>query len=253
MSVLEETPVTGTPGKRTPRDQIEGPVTNGREAEITWIKDWSGSNMESADENDPSGITKAELVEQIAPLLVGALASKDSQAAAEQAGGSDDKGGVLTIGFNEPGELHFDEGEDESDDPRFLGDLNESNVQEKLSGVRYEGRTYIMPAIRASERAFQAEFGGRPMRSRPTNYMLVTTDGKLSDPDEFEQWLAQADETEVVAVAVYGSGAGHDAAVQHYQALAAKNPYITVAALTAVTDPKEIAFDLMLLATPAPA
>lgn len=244
-ATIQETPVTGLPG-RTPREDLEAPVTGGREVEVTCLVDISGSNQEQASPDSP--MTKAALVTEALPLIVAHLEALDSQAAGEQAGGSDEKGGVLTIAFNEPGDLEFDDGEDESDDYRFIGDLNSSNVQAKLAGIRWEGRTFIMPAIHASEHAFQAEFGDRPMRNRPTNLMLVITDGKLSDEDEFERWMAQADETEVIAVAVTGYGPGHDAAVAHYTSIAKGNRFITVDALTGVSDPAEVAFDLMTLA-----
>jgi hypothetical protein len=248
---LVETPVTGIPGKRTPREDLELPVTGGRETEVTLLLDISGSNNEQASPDSPT--TKAAMLTEAIPLIVSHLEALDSQAAREQAGGSADKGGVLTIAFNEPGVIDFKGDEDESDDYRFIGDLNSANVQEKLAGIQWEGRTFIMPSVRASEHAFQAEFGDRPLRNRPANLMLVLTDGKISDEADFETWLAQADETEVIAVAVTGFGPGHDEAVEHYQRLAQGNRYITVDALTGVSDPAEVAFDLMMLAGKTPA
>jgi hypothetical protein len=184
---------------------------------------------------------------QALPLLVGALEGDDSQAAREQAGGSSEKGGVRTFYANEPEPIEFEEGEDESGDERDGGDLNTANVQEKMREIPWGGRTYLMPAIHAAEHAFQAEFGHIPLRKRPALEVLIITDGKLSDPRPFEDWLSQADETCVVCVAVVGYGKGHDDAVAHYQALAEKNQYLTYVALTGVSDPKEVAFDLRLL------
>jgi hypothetical protein len=241
---IQETPVTGLPG-RTPREAIEAPLTGGREIEVTLLGDTSGSNDEQAGPDSP--MTKQQLVEQVLPLIVAALEGDDSQAAAEQAGGSDKKGGVRAFTFNEPGPIEFEPGEDESDDYRDLGDLNSSNIAEKLGSIRWGGRTYIMPAVHAAETAYQAEFGDRPMRNRPANELLVITDGKLSDGPEFEKWVAQADGTLVVCVAVIGYGTGHDQAVAHYQAIAAKNKYVTAVALTGVSDPMEVAFDLRAL------
>lgn len=241
---ITETPVTGMPG-RTARDAIEAPLTGGREIEVTLLLDISGSNEEPAAPDSP--LTKRVLVEQVLPLIVGALEGDDSQAAAEQSSGSDEHGGVRTFCFNEPGAIVFAPGDDESDDGRDLGDLNTSNVERKLDRVVWGGRTYIMPAVHAAETAFQAEFGDRPMRNRPACELLVITDGKLSDAGEFEKWVAQADETLVVCVAVIGYGEGHDTAVEHYQAIAGSNKYVTVVALTGVSDPMEVAYDLRLL------
>jgi hypothetical protein len=229
---IVETPVTGLPG-RTPRDEIEAPLTGGREIEVTLLLDVSGSNAEAA--SPDSQTTKKDLVETVLPLIIGALEGDDSQAKTEQAGGSDDKGGVLTFAFSEPG------GSQE------VGDLNSSNIRERAASIVWGGRTYIMPAVHDAEQAYQEEFGDRPMRSRPANELLVITDGKLSDADEFEKWVAQADETLVVCVAVIGYGAGHDHAVEHYKAIAGKNKYVTVVALTGVSDPMEVAFDLRQL------
>lgn len=239
-----ETPITGIHGKRTPREEIEMPKTD-REKEVVFVIDVSGSNGEQA--GPDSSMTKQELILASLPHMVSALEGDDSQAAAEQADGSDDKGGCRTFYANEPGEIVFEKGEDESDDERDGGDLNMSNIQEKLRQIPWGGRTYMMPAIHAAEHAFQAEFGDVPLRKRPALEILIVTDGKLNDPEQFEKWLAQADETCVIAVAVIGYGHGHDEAVKHYQALAAKNKFLTVVALTGVSRPDEVAQDLRLL------
>lgn len=241
---IVETPVTGIAGKRTPREDIELPKTE-RKLEVIFLWDVSGSNAETA--GPESTMTKQELVVNTLPMIVAALEADDAQAASEQAGGSDEKGGLRTFAFNEPQDIEFDEGEDESDDERDLGDLNSSNLAEKMTLVPWGGRTYIMPAIKAAEVAFQAEFGDIPLRKRPAMEVLIVTDGKLNDPEPFEKWLSQADETCVIAVAVVGFGSGHDHAVDHYRQLAAKNKYLTYVALTGVSDPQEVAFDLRLL------
>lgn len=244
VNEIVETPVTGIAGKRTPREQIEMPKTE-RELEVVFLWDVSGSNAEQA--GPDSEMTKQELVVNVLPMIVAALEADDAQAAGEQADGSSDKGGLRTFAFNEPRDIAFDEGEDESDDERDLGDLNSANLKDKMAEVPWGGRTYIMPAIHAAEIAFQAEFGDIPLRKRPALEVLVVTDGKLNDPEPFEKWLSQADETCVIAVAVIGWGDGHDHAVEHYKALAAKNKYLTYVALTGVSDPQEVAFDLRLL------
>jgi hypothetical protein len=245
---IVEAPVTGMSG-RTPREEIEKPKTD-RELEVIEIIDVSGSNGEKA--SPDSDMTKQELIIGAQPHLVAALEGDDSQAAREQAGGSSAKGGVRVFYANEPQPIEFADGEDESQDERDGGDHNSANVQEKMTQVPWGGRTYLMPAIRAAETAYQAEFGEVPLRKRPAMEVLIVTDGKLSDPEEFERWLAQADELCVVAVAVIGYGPGHDQAVAHYQALAEKNKFITCAALTGVSDPAEVALDLRLLSGTAP-
>jgi hypothetical protein len=245
---IREAPITGMAG-RTPREAIEKPMTE-RELEVIEIIDVSGSNAEKASPDSP--MTKQELIIGAQPHLVAALEGDDSQAAREQAGGSSDKGGVRVFYANEPQPIEFEEGEDESDDERDGGDHNTANVQDKLAQIPWGGRTYLMPAIKAAETAYQAEFGEVPLRKRPAMEVLIVTDGKLSDPQPFEAWLAQADELCVVAVAVIGYGPGHDEAVRHYQALAEKNKFLTTAALTGVSDPKEVALDLRLLSGTAP-
>lgn len=242
---IVEAPITGLRG-RTTREQIleEKPDNGGREKEPVFLIDISGSNMEKA--SPDSNMTKKDLLLVAIPLAAGKLAGDDSQAAHEAGTG---KGGVRSFAFNEPESFYdWNEDEEEFDDGRDLGDLSEANVQEKLGGAPWGGRTHIMPAIKAAEQAFQAEFGDVPLRKRPTMEVVVWTDGQLSDEAEFEKWLAQADETCVVGVAVVGFGGGHDSAVNAYQRLAAKNKYISVVALTGVSDPTEIALDVQLMA-----
>jgi hypothetical protein len=249
MTIIQETAVTGIEGKRTPRTEIEAPVTN-RKREPIWIGDASGSNLEEAGPESPT--TKVELITATMPLIVAQLAEDDTAYTASVTAGQAEEqgGGVLSWLFSEPGEITFAPGDDEpEDDPRFLGDVNPANVAEKLrqfrNMVEQRGRTYVMPVIRAAETAYLREF---PDDSSRAMEVLITTDGLLSDPDDFETWLEGANEGRVCAVCVYGYGQGHDAAVAHYRKLAQGNPYLTFAALTGVTDPMEVAFDLRLLA-----
>jgi len=229
---LVETPVTGLQG-RTPREQIEAPKTGGREIEVIFLVDVSTSNEEPAGPDNPK--TKHELVEEVLPLIVGALEGDDSQAAHEQAGGSDELGGCLTFAFSDRGRA------------QEIGDLNSSNIQRKLQSIDWGGQTFAMDAVKLAEADFQEEFGHRPLRNRPTQEILIITDGKLHDGDAFEKWVAQADETAVCCVAIIGYGDGHDEAVRHYTKIAEGNPYVSVVAFTGVTDPMEVAFDLRRL------
>jgi hypothetical protein len=242
---IVETPVTGLKG-RTSREQIieEKPLNNGREKEPVFLIDLSGSMQELA--GPDSSMTKQELLQVAVPLAAGKLAADDSQAAHEV---GTDKGGVRSYGFNEPQAFEgWDDDEEEFEDSRDMGDVHEGNVQETLAQAPWGGRTYIMPAIRAAEKAFQGEFGNVAMRKRPTMEVVIWTDGKLNDEAEFEDWLKQCDEFCVVAVAVVGYGPGHDAAVKSYQRLAAGNKFLSVVALTGVSDPTEAATDVQLMA-----
>jgi hypothetical protein len=242
---IVEAPVTGLPG-RTPREQIieEKPDNGGRDKEPVFLIDISASNGEAASPDSP--MTKQQLLLTAIPLATGKLAGDDSQAKSEEGTG---KGGVRSYAFNEPCEFEdYDEEEAEFGDTRDLKDVSEANVQESLGNAPWGGRTYIMPAIHAAEKAFQGEFSSIAMRKRPTMEVVIWTDGKLNDEADFEEWLAQADEFCVVGVAVVGYGPGHDAAVSSYKRLAAKNKYISVVALTGVSDPAEIALDVQLMA-----
>ena len=259
-SDIRKMPVTGEAG-RTPRNEIEGPNTE-RDLEVFWIPDVSGSNVEYADSEGT--ITKEDLVCDAAPIFIAAIEQDDAQAAEEQSDGSDDKGGARTLAFSYEGEFEdWDEKEAEFGDERDLGDVNSSNRPEKIAKIRQliaQGRTtHIMPAIRAAEKCYQAEFGNpdsphyKPLRSRPAIEMLITTDGVLNDEAEFDRWLASnADETCVVAVAVYGVGRDHDKAVAAWKKIAEKNKFIQVIALTGVADATEMALDLRLLSGTAP-
>ena len=244
-----EAPVTGLEG-RTPRDEIEQPRTGNLKKEVVILWDISGSNAEQASPDSP--MTKQELAIEAFPHFVAALEGDDAEAKREQSGGSSAKGGCRLWCFDEPVEFEFEDGEDESEDPRDLGDANTANVREKLSQVPWRrGRTYIMPAVRAALHAYASEFGDDKKRAIE---MLVITDGKLNDAREFEAWLTEnAGKHCVVAVAVIGHGDGHKHAVEHYQAIAQQNPYLTCVALTGVSDPREVALDLRLLSGTAAA
>lgn len=236
-------PTTGLPS-RTPRSEIEQPRTMGREKEPTILIDWSGSMREKASPDSP--MTKVELVKTAVPIIVRKLAGEDSQAAHETGTG---KGGVRAFYYDVPDPIQFEKDEDESDDPRDLGDLNEANVVEVLGNMpEPQYQTWIMPAIHAAEHAYQAEFGDRPLRNRPAIELVVIGDGKFNDAREFEEWVKQADETCVVCVALIGYGSGHDEALQHLQKIADDNPYVSVVALTGVSDPEEVALDVQLMA-----
>lgn len=246
-----EAPVTEAYG-RTPRGLIEKPRVKKGNLEVRVIWDVSGSNAEQAAPDSP--VTKQELITEAWPHFVRLLEGDDAQAAREQAGGSSAKGGVRVFYANEPGPIEFEPGEDESKDERDGGDHNSANAREKMTQIPWGGRTYLMPAIRAAEHASEVEYLSLPQDERwDAIETLIVTDGKVSDPGPFEAWLAHAGPRSVVTVAVIGYGKGHDEAVEHYQALAGSNPFLTYAALTGVSDAEEAVLDLRLLSGTAPA
>jgi hypothetical protein len=247
-----EAPVTGMRG-RTRREDIEKPrVKKGAKLEVRFIVDVSGSNGEKAAPD--SDMTKQELIIGILPGFVRLLENDDAQAAREQSGGSSDKGGCRTFYANEPDPILFKEGEDESDDERDGGDLNTANINEKLAQIPWGGRTYLMPAITAAEHAGQVEAARLPEGERwDAEETLIVTDGKVSDSGPFEAWLAHRGPRSVCTVAIIGYGPGHDEAVEHYEALADSNAFLTYVALTGVSSPEEAVLDLRLLSGTAPA
>lgn len=247
MTEIIETPVTGIAGKRTPREALEKPLTR-KKKEPAFLIDVSGSNLEFAAPD--SDKTKVELVCETIGILTPILEKDDAEAAREQAGGSSEKGGVRAVAANEPGDIEFEPGEDESDDPRDLHDINTANLKQKQQQIRdlvnQQGRTYLMPGVRALQHAFNTEFKGDLDRCLE---IVIVTDGKLHDPKEFEAWLDKnAGPNCVVCVAVIGYGPEHDKAVEHYQEIAKRNKFVTVDALTGVSDPMEVAYDLQFMA-----
>ena len=246
-----EAPITGLRG-RTRREDIEKPrVKKGAKLEVRIIVDVSGSNGEKAAPDSPK--TKQELITEMLPGFVRLLEGDDAQAAREQASGSGDKGGCRAWYANEPDPILFDEGEDESDDERDGGDLNTANIREKLAEIPWGGRTYLMPAITAAEHAGKVELAKLPEDEKwDAEETLIITDGKLSDPGPFEAWLAHRGPRSVCTVAIIGYGPGHDEAVEHYEALADSNPFLTYVALTGVSHGDEAVLDLRLLSGTAP-
>ena len=244
-AVIESMPTTGLPG-RTPRSSIERPITApGLKKEVIFIIDASGSNSEPASPDSP--MTKQELLEVGIPLITGKLAGDDAEAVNEVGTG---KGGCRSFAADEPGEFRdFDKEEAEFSDPRDLGDLNEANVQEKLHRAFRGGRTFLMPAIHAAERCFQAEFpdGDRVME------IVIFTDGKADDEDKVERWVRDmAGPRCVVGTAIVGydepGDKRHARAVASWKKIADGNPYVTMAALTGVSRPEEFALDVQLMA-----
>lgn len=252
---IVEMPITGDPNKRTPREQIieEKPVVFGPK-EAVFIIDWSRSNRDKVAPD--SAITKVELLQAALPLVCRILGKDDSQAEKEAAAGKATSkgalGGVRSFAFNEPGRFRgWDPEENEFEDYRDLGDLNQANVVDALRLEHFDGRTFVMPALMAWQQAFDAEFpDGKDEDGNPvTAEVIIWTDGELNDEGDFESWLDAPNKRKmVIGVAVYGSGPGHDAAVAAYRRIAAKHDNISVVALTEVSDPNEVALDVQLMA-----
>jgi hypothetical protein len=207
-------------------------VAKGVEKEPVALVDISGSM--SWPVADGSRVQRREVVGEAMGLLVKALEDEDSQAAAEQAGGSDDKGGLLVHLF--------------SDHAEELGDLNSSNWRAKWDGIRWGGGTRIMTAWEAAQNDYLEEFGEVPALDRPVLLTLVITDGEASDWDQFSQVLEQANSTRKFCVAIVGHGEDHDRTLSAYKAVEAKNgKHVRVVTFGGETDPASIANDLILL------
>ena len=117
-AVNEARAETGGPN-RTPRSEIGPAVSAHRKKEPVLLLDLSTSmNWGAADEYGPewpdAGSRRAIVIEALYGL-VRVLELQDSEAAAEQASGSDELGGLMTHGF---GNKHVE-----------IGDLNSSNLE----------------------------------------------------------------------------------------------------------------------------
>jgi hypothetical protein len=235
---------TGGPN-RTPRSEIHPAVSANRNKEPVLLLDLSTSmDWGAADEYGPEwpdpGSRRAIVIEALRGL-VRVLETEDSEAAAEQADGSDELGGLMTHGFAN----HHVE----------IGDLNSSNVERRLNEIRWGGKTYIMPAWRAALEDYDEEFGDRDPDEQPTMLTLVVTDGEADDWMEFAPVLEKASAKRVFVVAIVGHGPKHDATLAAYQGAAKKNraqdkfgkAHVEVISFDAVTNPEEIALDLITL------
>src|SRR5260370_34299076 len=173
--------------------------------------------------------------------LVRVLEQEDSEAADEQADGSDERGGLMTHGF---GTRYVE-----------IGDLNCSNMERRLNEINWGGKTYIMPAWKAALADYDEEFGDRDPDEQPTMLTLVVTDGEADDWMELQADLAQASAKRVFVVAIVGHGRKHDATLTAYQHAARKKAardrfgkvHVEVVSFDAVTDPDEIVLDLITL------
>ena len=136
-----------------------------------------------------------------------------------------------------------------------IGDLNSSNLERRLNEIKWGGKTYVMPAWKAALADYDEEFGDRDPDEQPTMLTLVVTDGEADDWRDFEPVLEKATAKRVFVVAIVGHGRKHDATLAAYQQAARKNAtqgrfgkvHVVVVSFDAVTDPEEIALDLVTL------
>jgi cobalamin biosynthesis Mg chelatase CobN len=238
---------TGGPN-RTPRSEIGPVVPASRKKEpvllldLSTSMDWS-ANDEGNGKDFPDEGSRRAIVINALPLLVKTLEDQDSEAAGEQAGGDDEKGGLLTFGFaNEAVEI---------------GDLNSSNLKSRLNEIQWGGRTYIMPAWKLALADYDEEFGDRDPADQPVHLVLVVTDGQADDFREFDKVIESASAKRVIVVAIVGHGTKARETYDEYTAAAKRNTaadkfgktHVHVVSFDGVTDPAEIGEDLATLAS----
>jgi hypothetical protein len=183
---------------------------------------------------DRSTIKRRDVVGEAMGILVKHLEDQDSQAEAEQSGGSDDKGGLLTYGFAS-GVTEF-------------GDLNSSNWRGKWDSVRWGGGTQIMPAWEKAQEEYLEEFENVPTMDRPVLLTLVITDGEAADASGFAKVLEGAKAGRSFCVAIVGFGPDHDNTLRSYRAVESANPKrVRVVTFGGETDPTTIADALISL------
>jgi hypothetical protein len=212
--------------------RVETPlVPKWRDKEVVCLLDTSGSMEWEAAEGSP--ITRKDVVGEALPLFVKALENEDSQAGKEQASGSDELGGLLIHGFSN---LHTE-----------LGDFNSSNFQRRWNGIQWGGGTTIVPAWKAALADFNSEFGDEV--EPPVLLTLIITDGEATDAEDFGHVLETVHPDRYFAVAIVGHGDDHDKTLRSYQAAVEKNPkHLIVMPFDSVTNPKDLADDLILMA-----
>ena len=245
---MTERTETGGPN-RTPREEITSVRKHNRKYEPVLLLDLSTSMDWSAEnENDSNGewgqpgdASRRKIVINALPLLVKALASEDSEAATEQAGGSDELGGLLTFGF--------------ASQPTEIGDLNESNLERRLNQIQWGGGTYVVPALKLALKDYNDEFEDDEDDTR-VHMILVLTDGQATDWRDLEPYLLQADANRIYVVAIIGHGNAALATYNEYKMVADKNQsqdrfgkaHVHVVLFDGVTDPQEVGEDLVTLA-----
>jgi hypothetical protein len=267
MQIIRTETPTGGPN-RTSRQEINVLNTGPREVEpeVDFL-DFSESTSWPW-ESDGNVCTWDVQLEALRQFIV-PFEALDSQAAAEQADGDDEKGGVYVY----PGSNIFLPIGDGDDD----GDLNSSNFEEKMGAFvkkygkngKPVGGTVIMASVKASDKHYMGEFSDRPFAERPIRARVVFTDGALQDAGAFQSYLSQATHDgaygnhgewdEVWAVAILGEGETSDgsnpgkAAYEQYKAIAKNAPWVHAYYFEKVVNPAEIAEDMAYAVLPTQA
>ena len=177
----------------------------------------------SAEDRTP----RKDTIKEAIGIIVAELAKEDSQAEHEEG-----VGGLRTV--------IFAGGQAED-----IGDLNPSNLESRWRSIRWAGGTRIIPGWNKLIECYMDEFGKTPPAERPLLMALVITDGEADDSDAFAQALAKAAGGVYVTLAIIGYGPEHDAALQSYQQIAARNAHVKVLPFGSETDPEVIARALL--------
>ena len=196
-----------------------------QEKEPMLLLDTTGSMNYPTSEGDRT--PRKDTIKEAIGLIVAELASEDSQAAQEEAGG-----GLRTVTFA-------------GGNAEDLDDLNPKNLEQKWAAIHWAGGTRIMPGLNKLIEVYNDEFGARPAADRPLLMALVITDGEADDTDQFARAVAQAAGGVYFALAIIGYGPEHDAAVRQYKAIEQQNTHVKVLPFAAETDPNVIARALL--------
>jgi hypothetical protein len=244
-----ELPQTGG-AFRTPRSEIT-PLRVGKykyEPAAAWDLSpsmyWSAQDEQNRAEEYPHPNSRRAIMEQFAPLFISRLAKEDAEAAKEQATGSDEKGGVFSVGFDAK--------------TIEIGDLNESNYQRKMEDAWNQARnagTKLAPAIQALIDDYEDEFTSDPEGTR-VHEIAVITDGEPEDAAAVLPYLKAANRKRVYVIGILGHGTKAKKTYDIYKKAADENkaadPHehenIHVVLFDGVTSPTEIAEDLIFLA-----
>lgn len=241
---------TGGPN-RTPRSEIANIRKPGRKYEPAIAIDLSPSmNWSAVDENNsaeeyPHPNSRRAVLEGFLPLYIVALAKEDSEAEAEQAEGDDENGGVMAVGFDR----HVIK----------IGDLNESNNARKMAKAWQDatvGGTMVGPALKALIDKYDGEFEDDDPSVTRVHEISLLTDGEPEDPQAVLPYIKAANGKRVYVIGILGHGPKAKATYDLYKKAADENQkadefgkrHVHVILFDAVTAPREIAEDLILLA-----